>query len=362
MELTPQLINEEEFSLKVRGYDPDQVDVFLEKVAVGVGKLLEQLSRAAQRSEGAERRAAELEQQLAASSAESTGRATADADADAETIHRTLLLAQRTADAAVSEAEEAAARTLSSAQEEAAQLLSAARAQAEALVSDAETEASRSAEDTRQRLIDEIMTLETSRDGIRNDVTLLGRYLDEQRHRLRSSVAELQRIVDDPARLELDAEPQTTAADLGEFAAPTSPAPPASAATDPVPGPSSVVAADPGTGPSGDDSDFGPVTASYSVGREAQRWSLEEPVDPRRPGEVDDDRSDFDARRGDESDPSSDASTAPAVGDADAVDDSYLAELRKAMVDDRQPLAVSGLFDQDDDDGGTRSRRFGRGA
>ena len=33
MDLTPQVINEVEFSMARRGYDPDQVDEFLEKVA-----------------------------------------------------------------------------------------------------------------------------------------------------------------------------------------------------------------------------------------------------------------------------------------------------------------------------------------
>ena len=38
MELTSQVIEEAEFSMARRGYDPEQVDEFLEKVAVAVDK------------------------------------------------------------------------------------------------------------------------------------------------------------------------------------------------------------------------------------------------------------------------------------------------------------------------------------
>ena len=51
MDITPQVINEVEFRQKVRGYDPDEVDDFLERMAVAVGQLQERLREAAERAE-----------------------------------------------------------------------------------------------------------------------------------------------------------------------------------------------------------------------------------------------------------------------------------------------------------------------
>jgi DivIVA domain-containing protein len=46
MDLTPQTLREVEFREKLRGYHPDDVDDFLEKVAVAVGELLDRLAAA----------------------------------------------------------------------------------------------------------------------------------------------------------------------------------------------------------------------------------------------------------------------------------------------------------------------------
>ena len=57
MDVTPQVINEVEFHQKMRGYDPDEVDDFLERVAVAVGEMQGRLGDADGRRETAERRA-----------------------------------------------------------------------------------------------------------------------------------------------------------------------------------------------------------------------------------------------------------------------------------------------------------------
>src|SRR5687768_5900062 len=118
MDLTPQVINEVEFSMARRGYDPDQVDEFLEKVAVAVGELTERLAElrervatAERRADEAERRAAEQPERVVAAApvptpSPSAAAVSAAAEAELETLKRTLLLAQRTADAAVREAQE----------------------------------------------------------------------------------------------------------------------------------------------------------------------------------------------------------------------------------------------------------------
>src|SRR6187431_706272 len=99
MDVTPQVINEVEFHQRMRGYDPDEVDDFLERVAAAVEELHDRVRQAEQRAAAAERSAPAAagrtaERTLAASAAPS-GKGD-----DTESIRRTLVLAQRTADAA----------------------------------------------------------------------------------------------------------------------------------------------------------------------------------------------------------------------------------------------------------------------
>src|SRR2546427_674967 len=91
MDLTPQQLREVEFRERWRGYDPDQVDDLLERLAVGVETLQRQLDEA--RREAQER-----------------------AEADTA-VRRTLVLAQRTADEAVTEAQANAERLVAEAEE-----------------------------------------------------------------------------------------------------------------------------------------------------------------------------------------------------------------------------------------------------
>src|SRR5215471_6584321 len=99
MDVSPKTLREVEFREKFRGYHPEDVDTFLEKVAVGIESLQNQVRQATERAAHAEKIAAES--------------GTTD-----EALSRTLLLAQRTADMAVDEAKEQAATTLADAQSE----------------------------------------------------------------------------------------------------------------------------------------------------------------------------------------------------------------------------------------------------
>ena len=120
MELTPKVFDDVEFRERFRGYDPDEVDAFLEQVARAVQELDQKLKDAQTRAEKAEARAREA------------------GDAD-EALRRTLVLAQRTADAAVSEAETRAAALLAEAEGKAATTI--ADAERQAAVSRGEAEA-----------------------------------------------------------------------------------------------------------------------------------------------------------------------------------------------------------------------------
>jgi cell division initiation protein len=203
MDVTPQVINEVEFHQKMRGYDPDEVDDFLERVAVAVGQLTERLHEAEGRAAAADRRAFELERKVRELDERPAARGE---DEDTETIKRTLVLAQKTADAAVKEAKDEAQRTLSEARE-----------QADTLVSDAEIEARRTSEETRQRMADEVVSLEEAREALKADHGILERHLEEQRLRVRGAIADLQHLLDDPEKLRAAALPELSGASSAVF-------------------------------------------------------------------------------------------------------------------------------------------------
>src|SRR5437762_10637539 len=111
MELNPQQLCEVEFSEQWRGYSRDHVDDFIERVAAAVSTLQDRLRKMTERAVRAEQRA------LEGSEADGAAR-------------RTLVLAQRTADATMVEAKETAARLVAQAQEEARAIILAAEARA----------------------------------------------------------------------------------------------------------------------------------------------------------------------------------------------------------------------------------------
>src|SRR5215204_26812 len=132
MDLTTELLDNAAFREAKRGYNTQEVDEFIEQVKLEYGRHEALVREARQRVEAAEGRVADAERQAA----EATERAASSSEAD-DTLKRTLVLAQRTADAAIKEAEEQAARTLASAQDQAARMLAdaqeaTARARAEA--------------------------------------------------------------------------------------------------------------------------------------------------------------------------------------------------------------------------------------
>jgi DivIVA domain-containing protein len=123
MDVTPKAFRDVQFREKLRGgYHPEDVDEFLEQAALGVEVLLDRLQQATDRAQRAEQAASE-------------------ANSSDETLKRMLLLAQRTVDQAVKEANDDAERLLSKARAEAGALGSDSRAQADALVSDARKQA-----------------------------------------------------------------------------------------------------------------------------------------------------------------------------------------------------------------------------
>jgi DivIVA domain-containing protein len=187
MEMSPQRVRSAEFKTVRKGADPDEVRVFLNDVA-------DELERAQNQSTAMEARARAAVARLQEVS-ESTPDAppvTVDASVDeAETISRTLLLAQRTADTTVAEARGEAARIVGAAQNEAATTLDSTRVMAAQLLDEARVEARRLGDAERMSIASEVEALKARRDFLESDVEQLELFLTEQRSRLRDAASSL---------------------------------------------------------------------------------------------------------------------------------------------------------------------------
>lgn len=167
LDLSPKTLREVEFREKLRGYHPDDVDDFLERVAAGLETLLDRLREANDRANRLEARAT-------------------DRIDDDDSLKRTLVLAQRTADLAVQEAQEAAAQTLAAAEEEARALLARAEAHANELLRLGE-----------EQLREDVGRLEAARNQMLVDLDALSVWMDEERNRLRLALSDALAHIED---------------------------------------------------------------------------------------------------------------------------------------------------------------------
>lgn len=151
MEISGRVLREVEFRDRLRGYDTEEVDEFLEKVAVAVDDLLAQLDAAK----------------------EAKPSHTEEDSFDDDSLRRTLVLAQRTADLAIKEARDEAGAILDDARAQAEELVGSAREESSRLRSEAET----SAKDTIHDLEERKVTLETEVSEISNFIDALRKQL-----------------------------------------------------------------------------------------------------------------------------------------------------------------------------------------
>ncbi|MGH9169270.1 MAG: DivIVA domain-containing protein [Acidimicrobiales bacterium] len=168
MEIDARVLKEVEFSTSLRGYNTDEVDEFLEQVTVAVERLQAEAKSAGERASLAQREAGE--------------QPSPDLD---DSIRKTLILAQRTADMAIKEA-----------QDEALQLLDSAKTEAQTLVEDARDSAYRITSEAERRLRDEVERLTASREELVTEVETLVRVLGEERSRLAESLGTTLRYVE----------------------------------------------------------------------------------------------------------------------------------------------------------------------
>src|SRR5947208_2995516 len=105
MDFSPQTVRSAGFKTVKKGYDPSEVDDFKEKVAAAIETAQNQATAMEARARAAVAKLQEVSQQ-STTTRDTGSRANEE---DSETISRTLLLAQRTADSTVSQADGEAA-------------------------------------------------------------------------------------------------------------------------------------------------------------------------------------------------------------------------------------------------------------
>src|SRR4051794_36520846 len=181
MELSPKSITGVQFRTVRKGYDPEEVRGFLAQLARGVEAVQAQWAAADSRARSLMGKLQEL-----------SSREEPD---PGEAMKRTLLLAQRTADAAVAEANEEARSLLAAADEKSRATLADAQAKAEQMITDAEADARRAASVEKTRIEAEVAALTARRDELHTEATRLERHIGDQRERLGAVAGTLRTIL-----------------------------------------------------------------------------------------------------------------------------------------------------------------------
>lgn len=187
MEISPQRVRSAEFKTVRKGADPDEVRLFLNDVADELERSQNQSTAMEARARAAVARLAEVTD----SGAKAEGAPVDASVAEAETISRTMLLAQRTADTTVAEARAEAARIVKAANDEAARTLDSTREMASQLVEEAKADARQVGEAERIAVAGTVDALKARRDFLESDVEQLELFLADQRNRLREAATSL---------------------------------------------------------------------------------------------------------------------------------------------------------------------------
>ena len=192
MDMSPQRVRSAEFKTARKGADLEEVRLFLNDVA-------DELERAQNQSTAMEARAraAVARLQEVGDGAAKAAPVTVDATADeSETISRTLLLAQRTADTTVAEARKESERILAAANNEAASTRDSTREMAAQLLDEARVHARQVGEAERRAVLGEVDALKARRDFLESDVEQLEIFMADQRNRVREAATSLLDVAD----------------------------------------------------------------------------------------------------------------------------------------------------------------------
>lgn len=427
MELTlKRLLEQAKFTTyKGKGYESAEVDAFLDRAAAMAGKVEVQLTQAMEKASKTGGTApdpatveAEIERRVGERLAQ-RGAGGPGEEEIAEEARRTLVLAQRTADAAIRDARIDAEKLVNDAQERSQSMVAEAEAHARTLRSDNDAALARERNEARQQVAEEITQLEGTRDALSADIEALERHVKGERDKLEGAVSELQSFLDESEGLHPPSVPELNDPEIPDLSpapvpssssdAPTRASAESSSASEEAASASSPDDGDrpspsasgqgtgsgvegregggsppPGRGeaspvePQASASSEGasPGAASPAAGRSSTLTATAEAPDAERPyappsltfGDVDHEAPGVAPPAEAGSSPASpttvdlrddDSSSSP----ADSGDDAFLAELRRAMAED-EPLGPGddaergGHPDLYDDD--RRSRRFGR--
>ena len=175
MDLTPQTLRDVEFREKLRGYHPDDVDDFLEEVAVALDGLLARLRAAEAVASG----------MASAPAAAPAPAQPSDPTLSEGTLSRAILLAQRAADAAVAEAEESAR-----------QILDDARAEADRVLADTQGKVAAMTEEARAAAEASVGELDQRRAALEREVASLQTWATKHRDSLREVLSDQLRSLD----------------------------------------------------------------------------------------------------------------------------------------------------------------------
>jgi DivIVA domain-containing protein len=185
-----------EFRVTLRGYHIDDVDEYLERVAVEAEQLQEQLRLSADRLKQANERATTLEQQLEQARRQERARPPAPeqapersataGEAAEDTLSRTLLLAQKFVE-----------QTRQEAERESKVLVSDAESRARRIVADAEEHARAMTQDAERNLREEVARLDSTRAQLVGDVETIAKHLELERARIRKALTDMLEWVDE---------------------------------------------------------------------------------------------------------------------------------------------------------------------
>jgi DivIVA domain-containing protein len=213
MEGTPQLLTDVKFTqLRKGGYDPEEVDNYLERINDAVAKLADNLRAATELAESAQAQLADARRAQEEAESELArirgGGMVSSAPAADEEVAKVLVLAQRAADQAVDEANETATKTVADARAKAVNLLADAEQERERLLVKAHKKADAVAEDRARTLNDQVAALSSAKADLETDVAALTTHLELERDRLRDAIESVRAALDDPEGLRLAPSPE----------------------------------------------------------------------------------------------------------------------------------------------------------
>lgn len=199
MDLTPSQVSSASFQTVKKGYDPSQVDAFLVHAAKALEDAQQQATAMEARARAAVARLQEVTTAQDQAAADAAGQPQgvlerAVSAGDAEMISRTLLLAQRTADAAVAEARTEADRLLSEARAESETTIDSTREMSAKLLGEARVEARKASDSERRAAEHEVQSLVERRQLLVGDVDQLEGFLVDQRDRLRGAARQIEAL------------------------------------------------------------------------------------------------------------------------------------------------------------------------